>query len=64
MSRVEIVNCRVRHRKSRMEILPERPIRLHPGDRTERVAQDGRVSIVIYRAGPWRRFWLKLRGRI
>jgi hypothetical protein len=63
MSRVEQIPCRLRQRKGRAILLPVRPVRLRPGDRTEEVRQAGRVSIVVYRASPWQRFWLKVRGK-
>jgi hypothetical protein len=60
---IETIPCRRRNRKGVIQLLPERPIDLRPGDWAERVTIAGRTSIVIHRVGFWKRTRAKWRER-
>lgn len=61
--RIETIQCRTRQRKGKLQHLPSRPLHLRTGDWAERVTEsNGRTSIVVHRAGFWKRTWLAIRG--
>lgn len=63
MTRIETIPCRSREKKNRIDVIPKRPLDLRPGDRAKHVRDNGKHSIVIYRAGRLAHFWARLRGK-
>lgn len=64
MAEVEVIPARARRRKGGREVIPDRPLNLRPGDRSEIVRfYNGRTHVVVYRASWWTKLKLRLGGK-
>lgn len=60
--KIEVIRCRQRIRKGQEQLIPERKVELGVGDDYTISRIDGRISVVITRAGFWKRLRIKVLG--